>query len=203
MKTRFLIGLILFALTAAWLGGSAVADEVAVLDIRIGKEKKLSRVIIEFYGDAAPATVENFKKLVREKFYNGTAFHRVFPGQLVQGGDPLSRSEDRTNIGTGGPGYTLPAEINRHRHLAGSVAMARLGDKVNPARVSNGSQFYISLVPMPDLDGKYTVFGNVIAGHEVLDLISRKATDTNDNPVERIVIRRARIADRSVAASLE
>jgi len=202
MKTRFLLGLILLALSAL-LGGNALADEVAVLDIRIGREKPLQRVIIEFYEDAAPVTVANFKKLVREKFYNGTAFHRVFPGQMVQGGDPLSESKDRTNVGTGGPGYTLPAEINRHKHTPGAVAMARLGDKVNPALVSNGSQFYIALEAMPDLDGKYTVFGNVIAGQEVLDVISRKAADTNDNPVERIVIRRARIVDRSVAPQLK
>ncbi len=178
------------------MAGMVRADEVAVLDLRTGKSKQLERIVIEFYDNTAPQTVANFKRLVRSRYYNGTAFHRVFPGLMVQGGDPLSRKKDRSNVGTGGPGYTLPAEWSARKHVAGTVAMARLPDNINPAGVSNGSQFYITLAPMPQYDKKYTVFGNVIAGREALDAISRKPTDTNDNPTERVVIASAQIVPR-------
>jgi len=181
----------------AVLGNGSQAEDVAVLDIRIGASKSLERVIIEFYDREAPRTVENFKQLVDRKFYDGTAFHRVFPHLMIQGGDPLSRKKERRKVGTGGPGYTLPPEISGRRHGPGSVAMARLGDKVNPSRVNNGSQFYITLAPMPSLDGQYTIFGHVSEGLEVVDLISTKSADTNDNPTDRIVIERARIAPKS------
>jgi len=185
------------------LAGSALADEVAIFDIKAGKEKQAQRVVIEFHEDAAPNTVANFKKLVRKKFYNGLTFHRVFPHQMLQAGDPLSAKKDRKKVGTGGPGYTIPGEVNRLKHVPGAVAMARLPDKINPARVSNGSQFYIALVPMPNLDGQYTVFGKVAEGLEVLDALSAKPTDTNDNPVDRIVITRARILSRDAVGAVE
>ncbi len=188
MKTRFCTLLALLALAATGL-----AEEVAVLDIRTGKEKALQRIVIGFDEAAAPGTVANFKKLVRSGFYNGTAFHRVFPGQMIQGGDPLSRGRSRRNVGTGGPGYTLPPEISKRKHVAGTVAAARLPDKTNPDRVSNGSQFYITLTPMPSLDGQYTIFGKVVDGLDVVNTISQSAADTNDNPVKRVVIRRAKI----------
>jgi peptidyl-prolyl cis-trans isomerase B (cyclophilin B) len=182
--------LLLLALATATLR----ADEVALLEFRFA-DKSTRSAAIEFYADAAPFTVENFKKLAREGFYNGCAVHRAFPSTLVQMGDPLSKKKDRANIGTGGPGYTLPAEIRR-KHSKGAVAAARLPDRVNPQRRSNGSQFYICLTPQPKLDGQYTVFGNVIQGMDVLDLISNKATDTNDYPVERIELRRVEIVPR-------
>ncbi|MDP9290814.1 MAG: peptidylprolyl isomerase, partial [Verrucomicrobiota bacterium] len=122
----------------------------------------------------------------------GIAFHRVFPHTLVQAGDPLSRKKSRAKVGTGGPGYTLPPEVRR-RHAVGAVAMARLNDDVNPGRRSNGSQFYIALKPMPDLDGKYTVFGHVTSGMDVLDAISTVSPDSNDYPLDRIVIRSVKI----------
>lgn len=198
-----MIKLPFFALLASLLAvAGAWADEVAVLDLRIGKDKGYERVVIEFYEEAAPRTVANFKELVRSRFYNGTAFHRAFPGAMLQGGDPLSRKKDRSDVGTGGPGYTLPLEVSRHKHVPGAVAMARLPDKINPARVSNGSQFYFVLQPMPNLDGQYTVFGNVIAGREALDAISRKATDTNDYPVDRVEIVKAHIVPRGAENSV-
>ena len=175
------------------LAGTTLADDVAVLQIKTGADTKLQRVVIEFYEDAAPGTVANFKKLADSKFYNGTAFHRAFPHKLVQVGDPLSKRKNRNAVGTGGPGYTLPPEINAHKHVAGAVAMARLPDKINPARVSNGSQFYVALSPMPELDGQYTVFGHVTEGLEVLDALSVKPTDTNDYPVDRVVIESLKI----------
>jgi len=187
MKTPFIALLALAAITAL-----ATADDVAVLDISTGKGKPLQRVVIAFYPDDAPATVANFEKLARKGFYNGTAFHRVFPHLMVQAGDPLSKKKDRSAVGTGGPGYTLPPEIHR-KHIAGAVAAARIGDKLNPARLSNGSQFYITLAPNANLDGKYTVFGHVTQGMDVLDAISQVPADTNDNPVDRVVIQSVQI----------
>jgi peptidyl-prolyl cis-trans isomerase B (cyclophilin B) len=115
------------------------------------------KIEIEFYPDAAPKTVDNFIKLSRKGFYNGLTFHRVEPGFVVQGGDPNGN-------GSGGPGYTIPAEFNSHPHLRGTVAMARAEDPN-----SAGSQFYICLAPAPFLDGKYTVFGQVTSGMDVVD----------------------------------
>ena len=190
-----------FGLSA--LLGTAFGDNVAIVDIKIGKEKPLRRVTIEFYEEAAPGTVANFKKLARKNFYNGTSVHRVFPHQMVQAGDPLSFYHERSSIGTGGPGYNIPAEINKHKHLQGSVVAARLPDKINPQRLSNGSQFYITLTPMPNLDGQYTVFGHVIQGLDVLDAISQLAVDTNDNPLERVVIKSVQIVPRESAAKVK
>ncbi|MGH8011054.1 MAG: peptidylprolyl isomerase [Candidatus Binataceae bacterium] len=122
-------------------------------------------IVIELYPKVAPKTVANFEKLSKDGFYNGLTFHRVEPGFVVQGGDPKGN-------GTGGPGYDLPAEIdpNEH-HLRGTVAMARLGDNVNPERRSSGSQFYICLAPAPFLDKQYTIFGGVVEGMDVVDKI--------------------------------
>ncbi len=149
----------------------------------------------DLFAADAPMTVENFKKLARKHFYDGLTFHRAFPHILVQVGDPLSRKKDRSKVGTGGPGWTVPPEIHR-RHVKGAVAMARLPDKINPSRVSNGSQFFICLQAMPSYDGQYTVFGQVTRGMETLDAISTKTVDSNDNPVDRIVIKSLRVVPR-------
>lgn len=188
----------LFAIPAFSFGAHANADEVAVLNIKMPGEKKTQPVVIEFYEADAAQTVENFKKLARKGFYNGQSFHRAFAHTLVQAGDPLSASRDEARIGTGGPGYTLPPEIRR-KHTVGAVAMSRLPDKINPARRSSGSQFYICLKPMPNLDGQYTVFAHVASGMELLDAISVKPTDTNDNPVDRVVIKSVKILPREKA----
>ena len=190
----------MFVLLAA-LGFSAVAclaDPVAVFDVQWGKGKQRQTRSFEiaFYDADAPQTSANFKKLVQDGFYKKTTIHRVFPNYLVQGGDPLSRKKDRTVIGTGGPGYTLRAEIRR-KHLRGAVAMGRLPDNVNPTRQSNGSQFYVCLQPIPSQDGQDTVFGQVIGGLEALDEISRLPADSNANPVDRVEVRRTYIVDRS------
>ena len=124
-------------------------------------------IVIELYPAVAPKTVANFESLVNKGFYNGLIFHRVVPDFVVQGGDPDGN-------GTGGPGYTVPAEIDKkERHLRGSVATARTGDAVNPKRESSGSQFYICLEPQPGLDGDYTIFGGVVKGMEVVDQIKK------------------------------
>lgn len=177
-----------------------VGPDVAVMSIRIGKEKQEQRVVIGLYDNAAPQTIENLKELCRRKFYNGMRFHRVFEHYLVQTGDPKSRHGDTDASGTGGPGYTIPAEIRRD-HVLGAVAMARLGDAVNPTRASNGSQFYVCLQPMPQLNGQYTVFGEVLEGLEVLDYISGRPTDSNDFPLEKVVITSIKIEPRAAASA--
>jgi cyclophilin family peptidyl-prolyl cis-trans isomerase len=171
------------------------ADEVATIEFRF-PDRTTRSVAIEVFDDAAPEAAANFKKLIRKGYYEGCAVHRAIPGTLVQMGDPFSKSRSRDKVGTGGPGYTLAAEIHR-KHVKGAVAAARLGDNVNPQRRNNGSQFYVCLKPQPQLDGKYTVFGQVIQGLDVLELISNKPADTNDYPVERIKIRKTKLVDRS------
>jgi peptidyl-prolyl cis-trans isomerase B (cyclophilin B) len=130
--------------------------------------EKGGEIRLEFFPADAPRTVENFLKLAREGFYDGTTFHRVEPGFVVQGGDPLSRKHPvgHPSIGTGGPGYNVKAEFNKQRHVRGVLAMARAQDPD-----SAGSQFYITLAPAHFLDGKYTVFGRVVSGMEVVDTI--------------------------------
>ncbi len=187
---------LLLTVAALATGLAAVrADDVALVTLRVGKDKTPQQFAMEFYEAEAPGTVKNFKKLARKKFYNGLAIHRAFPHILVQMGDPLTERKDRTNVGTGGPGYTLPAEIRR-KHTKGAVAAARLPDKINPSRHSNGSQFYVCLSPQPSYDGQYTVFGHVIWGLETLDALSTKPVDSNDYPTERIVIRSVKILPR-------
>ncbi len=199
MKKILLTLLLLAAASLPLMAASSDAGKVVLLTIKIDNDDHLLPVIIEFYDADAPQSVENFKKLVRKGFYNGIAFHRVFAHTLVQAGDPLSRNKkDRSRVGTSGPGYTVPAEIHR-KNTVGAVAMARLGDKINPGRVSNGSQFYICLKPMPNFDGQYTVFGHVVNGMDNLDKISALSADSNDNPIDRAVIKSAKILPLDVA----
>lgn len=133
-------------------GGKKMLKQTATVALEKGGTIK-----IEFYPQDAPNTVTNFITLAKKGFYDGLTFHRVEPGFVVQGGDPKGN-------GTGGPGYTVKAEFNKQKHLRGTVAMARAQDPD-----SAGSQFYICLNPAPFLDGKYTVFGRVVSGMEVVD----------------------------------
>lgn len=186
-----------FAIAASLAAATfSQADECALVTLKVGKEKQLRQFAIELHEGDAPATAENFKKLARKGFYNGTAIHRSFPHTLLQMGDPLSKGKDKSKVGTGGPGYTLQPEIRR-KHMTGAVSAARLPDKLNPSRVSNGSQFFICLQPQPAYDGQYTVFGQVLWGLEELDALSTRATDSNDSPAERIEVRSIKIVDRS------
>jgi peptidyl-prolyl cis-trans isomerase B (cyclophilin B) len=121
-------------------------------------------IVVDLDAEAAPQTVNNFVFLAREGFYDGLTFHRVEPNFVIQGGDPLA-------AGSGGPGYTVPAEIGLE-HVKGAIAMARRGDQVNPERASSGSQFYITLAETPHLDGAYTVFGEVVEGMDVVEAIA-------------------------------
>lgn len=122
-------------------------------------------IVVELYPREAPLSVTNFKQLADAGFYSGLTFHRVEPGFVIQGGDPQG-------TGSGGPGYTVPAEIGLP-HKKGALAWARTGDQVNPERRSSGSQFYITLEPTPMLDGKYTVFGQTLSGMDVVETIKR------------------------------
>lgn len=171
---------------------AGAGPQVAVMLIKVRKEKKPQRIVIELKEDAAPLTVANFKNLVSRHYYDGMRFHRVFPHQLLQTGDPKSRHGETERSGTGGPGYTIPPEI-RLKHDAGAVATSRLPDAINPTRVSNGSQFYICIEPMPDLNGQYTVFGRVIEGLDLLDAISGVPVNSNDFPQENVVIQSIRL----------
>jgi len=177
-----------------WKGTNVMAadtDQVAVVETKFGK------IVIEFYDKDAPKTVANFIKLAKQGFYNGTTFHRVIPGFMIQGGDPNSKGEDRSTYGTGGPGYTIEAEIKRD-HLRGTVATARLGDQVNPEKRSSGSQFFINVKDNVFLNGGYTVFGNVIAGMDVADKIANVPRDERDNPLDRVEMK-VSIATRAEA----
>jgi cyclophilin family peptidyl-prolyl cis-trans isomerase len=156
-----------------------MSQNTAVLTTKFGK------IVIALDETAAPKTVANFKKLAAEGFYNGTTFHRCIPGFMIQGGDPNSKSADKSTHGMGGPGYTVPAEIGL-KHKRGAVATARLGDAGNPRKESSGSQFFICVADCGFLDGEYTVFGNVIEGMEVADQIVKQPRDRNDNPNERV-----------------
>ncbi len=164
-----LVGLGLFAL--AWstapvlthAQGAKPMTQTAVISMENGGEVKL-----EFFPADAPKTVENFVTLAKKGFYDGTTFHRVEKGFVVQGGDPQSKTlkQGDPRIGTGGPGYKVKAEFNKQQHVRGVLAMARSQDPD-----SAGSQFYITLGPAHFLDGKYTVFGRVTAGMDVIDQI--------------------------------
>jgi cyclophilin family peptidyl-prolyl cis-trans isomerase len=150
----------------------------------------MGEIVIELNSKEAPKHTENFLKLVNEGFYVGTLFHRVVPGQIIQGGDPLSKDTDPRNDGTGGPGYTIDAEINLP-HVRGSIASARLGDQVNPLKESSGSQFYICIRNLPQLDKLgYTVFGKVVSGMETVDKIGKLKIDRMQRPNRRVVIER-------------
>lgn len=171
---------------------AGTGPQVAVMTIAFPKKKQTERVAIQLDDRAAPGTSENFRTLVARHYYDGMRFHRAFPHQLVQTGDPKSRHGQQERSGTGGPGYTLPPEV-RLKLDKGAVAAARLPDPINPARLSNGSQFFVCIAPLPQLNGRYTVFGRVVEGLDVLDAISASPVDSNDFPTEKIVIKSIRM----------
>ena len=133
-------------------------NEVAVVKTTAGE------MVLEFWPDVAPKHVENFKKLARQGFYDGTAFHRIIKGFMIQGGDPLTKDPAKEEMyGTGDPGYKIPAEFNDRKHVRGVLSMARSRDPN-----SAGSQFFIMLGTTPTLDNQYTAFGKLIKGDDVL-----------------------------------
>jgi cyclophilin family peptidyl-prolyl cis-trans isomerase len=144
-------------------------------------ETKFGNIALKFFPDVAPGHVQNFIDLAKKGFYDGTTFHRVIPGFMIQGGDPNSRNADKRTHGMGGPGYTIKAEFNNKPHVRGTLSMARAQ---NPD--SAGSQFFICVKDSPFLNGQYTVFGEVVSGMDVVDKIVSQPRDQNDNPNDRI-----------------
>lgn len=185
-----MVGLAMLLLTF-WMGcGGGVNEEVAVLDTSFGE------IVLGFYPEDAPGHVENFKRLAREGVYDGVLFHRIVPGFVVQAGDPLTRNPEtpRARYGTGGTGQKLPAEFSERKHVRGTLAMARSQEEN-----SADSQFYIALDSIPHLDGKYTVFGEVLKGMEVVDSIAAVKTDMRDVPLEDVRINEVRIVSKREA----
>ena len=135
--------------------------------------------MFDLFPDTAPETVRNFIKLANSGFYDGTLFHRVIPGFMIQGGDPNTKQPDKSTWGMGGPGYSIKAEFNSKSHLRGIVSMARSTDPD-----SAGSQFFIVTTDSPFLDRQYTAFGQVIEGLEVADKIVNMQRDENDCPLQ-------------------
>ena len=177
----FLIGVLLMSCSKD--------QKVAVISTKFGD------MVVEFFPDVAPKHVENFQILAEEGYYNGTTFHRVIPGFMVQGGDPNSKDLDRMNDGTGGragkffgigrendpESWTVPAEFNDTPHQRGTLSMAR-SQNID----SGSSQFFICHDNAPFLDGQYTVFGQLISGIEVVDEIVNSERDPRDNPLDRV-----------------
>ena len=152
--------------------------QIAVIETNFGN------IVIQLYPDVAPGHVENFVKLAQDGFYDGTTFHRVIPDFMIQGGDPNSKDEDRSNDGQGGPGFTINAEFSDVPHKRGILSMARAQDPN-----SAGSQFFIVVKDSNFLDGQYTVFGEVIEGMDVADKIVNVERDGNDNPLEKVTMK--------------
>ncbi|MGA2018420.1 MAG: peptidylprolyl isomerase [Opitutaceae bacterium] len=160
------------------------ASEQAVIRTSYGE------MTVAFWPDVAPKTVENFKKLASSGFYDGTAFHRIIKGFMIQGGCPNTKPGGRGTPGTGGPGYQIKAEFNARPHVRGVVSMARSADPD-----SAGSQFFICHGDARFLDRKYTAFGALVAGDDVLELIANVPTGGSEKstPVERVGLESVRI----------
>src|SRR4051794_8012642 len=164
------------------------SNEVALITTSEGD------MVVQFWTDAAPNTVENFKKLARQGFYDGTIFHRIVKGFMLQGGDPNSKDPAKENsYGEGGPGYNIKAEFNDHSHDRGVISMAR-----GPDPDSAGSQFFICLAPVHRLDHQYTTFGKLIKGENVLEKIgdipvTKNSMGEASKPTKRVVIESIKI----------
>ena len=152
-----------------------MADTKAVISTKFGK------IELRFFPDAAPNHVDNFIELAKKGFYEGTTFHRIIPGFMIQGGDTNSKNPDKSTHGMGGPGYTVKAEFNDKPHKRGTLSMARAADPN-----SAGSQFFICVADASFLDRQYTAFGEVVSGMDVVDKIVSQPRDRMDNPNERI-----------------
>src|SRR5881392_1716343 len=170
------------------------SNEVAVIKTNEGE------MVVQFWTDAAPNTIENFKKLARQGFYDGTIFHRIVKGFMIQGGDPNSKDPAKENsYGEGGPSYKIKAEFNDHSHQRGVISMARSSDPD-----SAGSQFFICLASVPRLDHQYTTFGKLSKGDDVLGKIgdmpvTRSSSGENSKPTKRVVIESIKIVPANSA----
>jgi peptidyl-prolyl cis-trans isomerase B (cyclophilin B) len=198
---------VLFALAAALLCGLAVSAEDTAPTKTDKKETPVSNttnevaviktvagdMVIEFWPDVAPKTVENFKTLAKKGFYDGTAFHRIIKGFMVQGGDPLTKDDTKQNRwGTGDPGYKIKAEFNERSHKRGVISMARSQDPD-----SAGSQFFICHGDPSFLDRQYTAFGKLIQGDDVLEKLATTKVGAQDRPDKRQGVESIKIVDRA------
>ncbi len=185
------------ALALAFAGSASFADdktaakaddpEVAVIDTTEGT------MVIQFWTDAAPKTIANFKKLAKSGFYDGQCFHRIIKGFMIQGGDPNTKDASKEAAwGTGGPGYTIEDEFNDHSHVRGVISMANTG-RPN----SSGCQFFICTGSPTQLDHHYTTFGKLIKGDDVLEKIGTTPTHPQDRPNKRMEIKTIKIVPLS------
>lgn len=149
-------------------------------------ETKFGSITLRFFPDVAPGHVKNFLELARKGFYDGTTFHRVIQGFMIQGGDPLSKDKTKPATGVGMPGYRIKAEFNTRKHKRGTLSMARMS---MPDTATAGSQFFICVADVPALDGQYTVFGEVVAGMAVVDKIVAAQQPGTERPRERVEMR--------------
>lgn len=173
--------------TKAAAAAAKGTEDVAVIKTSMGT------IVFRFHDKDAPKHVANFKKLAGDKFYDGTTFHRVIPAFMIQGGDPNSKDADRGNDGTGSAGYTIAAEFNANKHERGTVSMARAADPN-----SASCQFFICVKAQSFLDGKYSVFGQVLEGMDVVDKIVAVARDAKDNPLDKVVMEKVTIEKRKI-----
>ncbi len=188
MKRMLLLCMTLFAAGSVVGAEGETKAEVAVIKTTEGE------VVLEFWSDVAPKTVANFKKLAKEGFYDGTCFHRIIKGFMIQGGDPLTKDPSKeARWGTGDPGYKVDAEFNSRKHVRGVISMAR---SQNPN--SAGSQFFICHGTAASLDGQYTAFGKVLRGDDVLDKlantpVARSAGGEMSKPTKRAGVESVKI----------
>ena len=188
LRHILLVLILLFTATFSFAQNTGLQQpdkEVAVLDTTMGK------IVLEFFPNAAPKHVANFKQLARSGFYNGTKFHRVIPGFMIQGGDPNSKDADRSNDGTGNSGTKVPAEFNSISHKRGILSMARSSDPN-----SASCQFFIVVKDSTFLDQQYSAFGRVMQGMDVADKIVNVKRDSRDNPLSPITITKVTIEPR-------
>ena len=200
---KFLVLILIFLVIGVIIMNYEKESEVAVISTNFGD------MVVEFYPDIAPMHVESFMALANEEYFNGTTFHRVIPGFMIQGGDPNSRNENRATHGTGGRAgkffglgneedpstWLIPQEFSDTPHVKGILSMARTNDPN-----SASSQFFVCHDNANFLDNNYTVFGKVIDGLNIIDEIANVAKDQNDNPLERVEMS-IRIAKRSEVLS--
>lgn len=202
MSFRFASALLALTLAAPAAHAATTAAKPAPSEpTAVVLETTQGKIVVELDDKAAPKTCANFRKLVRQGFYDGTYFHRVISNFMIQGGDPNTKDADPANDGLGGPNYTVPAEIGLP-HVRGAIATARQGDQVNPKKDSSGSQFFIDVTALPSLDaGGYTVFGKVLEGMDTVDKIVGFANDASlpmangggRNPGKKAMITKARL----------
>ena len=192
MKITLICGLLGIAAVAATVRGEEKKSTNASNEVAIIKTSE-GEMVVQFWTDAAPKTIENFKKLARAGFYDGTTFHRIVKGFMIQGGDPNTKDPAKeSSYGTGDPGYKIKAEFNDHSHERGVLSMARSSDPD-----SAGSQFFICLGDVRRLDHQYTTFGKLIKGDNVLGKIGDTevvfARGENSKPTKRVVIESIKI----------